>query len=36
MLGQCAMFDELRRSERFDAILRKIGLYESRYTGETF
>jgi hypothetical protein len=36
MLGQCAMFDELRQSERFDAVLRKIGLYESRYTGDTF
>lgn len=33
MLGQCAMFDGLRRSEHFDAILRKIGLFESRYTG---
>jgi len=36
MLGQSAMFDRLRRSERFDALLRKIGLYESRYTGEAF
>lgn len=33
MLGQSAIFDSLRRSERFDELLRKIGLYESRYLG---
>ena len=33
MLGQSAMYDSLRRSERFDEVLRKIGLYESRYLG---
>lgn len=31
MLGQCAMFDNLRRLKPFDELLKKIGLYESRY-----
>ena len=31
MLGQCAMYDSLRGSEHFDKLLKRIGLYESRY-----
>ncbi len=31
MLGQCAMFDNLRSADRFDGLLKRIGLYESRF-----
>ncbi|MEQ8692974.1 MAG: hypothetical protein RIC89_19330 [Pseudomonadales bacterium] len=31
MTGQCAMFDSLRSEARFDRLLQRIGLYESRY-----
>ena len=31
MTGQCAMFDSLRKEERFDRMLQRIGLYETRF-----
>ncbi len=31
MTGQCAMFDSLRTERRFDGLLERIGLYDSRY-----